>query len=255
MFQLLNAINGLSLADVQALRWPALLLSVLLGMPCLDSRARVSGQEASPAISEIPPAKEKYLGRRIAPTMGYAHAGWLVRSERQQEEDTQQVLDNLGLRPGMIVCDMGCGNGYYSLEIARRISPGGKVLAVDIQQEMLHLLHLRAEEAKVDNIETILGSVIDPNLPKGEVDLLLMVDVYHEFSHPAEMLKAIGESLKSDGRIALVEFRAEDPRVPILPLHKMTKRQILREFKVNGFRLAEEYDELPWQHLMFFDKP
>jgi ubiquinone/menaquinone biosynthesis C-methylase UbiE len=192
------------------------------------------------------------MGRRIAPTMGYAHAGWLIRSERQQEEDTQQALDNLGLKPGMTVCDLGCGNGYYSLEIAGRILPGGRVLAVDIQQEMLHLLQLRAQEAKIDNIETILGGVADPQLPEGSVDLLLLVDVYHEFSHPQQMLAAIRESLAPEGRVALVEFRAEDPRVPILPLHKMSKRQILREFKANGFKLVEEYDQLPWQHLMFF---
>lgn len=208
--------------------------------------------EASKTEEPIPPARDRYMGRRIAPTMGYAHAGWLIRSERQQEEDTQQALDNLGLKPGMTVCDLGCGNGYYSLEIAGRILPGGRVLAVDIQQEMLHLLQLRAQEAKIDNIETILGGVADPQLPEGSVDLLLLVDVYHEFSHPQQMLAAIRESLAPEGRVALVEFRAEDPRVPILPLHKMSKRQILREFKANGFKLVEEYDQLPWQHLMFF---
>jgi ubiquinone/menaquinone biosynthesis C-methylase UbiE len=206
------------------------------------------------AIESIPEAKPKYMGRRIAPAMGYTHAGWLIRSERQQEEDTQQALDNLQLKAGMTVCDMGCGNGYYSLEIAKRVAPSGKVLAVDIQQEMLHLLHLRAEEAQIENIQTVLGSVVDPQLPTATVDLVLMVDVYHEFSHPQQMLAAIRKSLVPQGRIALVEFREEDPRVPILPLHKMSKRQILREFKANGFKLVEEYDQLPWQHLMFFQK-
>ena len=204
--------------------------------------------------SFVPAPKKKYMGRRIAPTMGFAHAGWLIRDERQQEEDTQQAIENLGLKPGMMVCDMGCGNGYYSLEIAKRVGPMGKVFAVDIQQEMLHLLHLRADESKVDNIQTILGTVVDPQLPKESIDLLLMVDVYHEFSHPRQMLAKIRESLAPKGRIALIEFRAEDPRVPILAVHKMTKRQILREFEANGFQLVEQYDQLPWQHLMFFGK-
>lgn len=222
-----------------------------------DDGTEADEQQEGLSVDEskgITTGKAKYMGRRIAPTMSYAHAGWLVRDVRQQEEDTQQALDNLGLQPGMVVCDMGCGNGYYSLEIAKRVAPGGKVLAVDIQQEMLHLLHLRAEEAKIDNIETILGTVVNPDLPAGVVDLMLMVDVYHEFSHPEEMLAAIRQSLSPKGRIALVEFRAEDPRVPILPLHKMSKRQILREYKANGFKLVEEYDQLPWQHLMFFEK-
>ena len=204
--------------------------------------------------TEIPPAQNSYMGRRIAPTMGYAHAGWLIRSERQQEEDPQQALEQLRLRPGMVVCDMGCGNGFYSLEMARRVSPGGKIIAVDIQQEMLHLLHLRAEEARIDNIETILGSVVDPRLPPNSIDLLLMVDVYHEFSHPEPMLRSIRDALKENGRVALLEFRAEDPQVPILPLHKMSKRQILKEFTANGFRLVSQYDQLPWQHLMFFER-
>jgi ubiquinone/menaquinone biosynthesis C-methylase UbiE len=214
-------------------------------------RAALS-DKASLADKAIPPAKPTYMGRRIAPTMSFAHAAWLTRPERQQEEDPLQAIGQLGLKSGMVVCDMGCGNGFYSLEMAKRILPGGRVIAVDIQQEMLHLLHLRAQEANIDNIQTVLGTLVDPFLPEGELDLVLMVDVYHEFSHPEQMLQAIRKSLKPTGRIALVEFRAEDPRVPILPLHKMSKRQILREFRANGFRLVEEYDELPWQHLMFF---
>lgn len=203
---------------------------------------------------DIPPAKSSYMGRKIAPTMSFAHAAWLIRPERQQEEDPVKAIAQLGLKPGMVVCDMGCGNGFYSLEMARRVLPEGRVIAVDIQQEMLHLLHLRAEEQKITNIETVLGTVVNPFLPQGALDLVLMVDVYHEFSHPERMLKAIRDSLKPSGRIALVEFRAEDPRVPILPLHKMSKRQIMREFLANGFRLVEQYDELPWQHLMFFER-
>jgi ubiquinone/menaquinone biosynthesis C-methylase UbiE len=207
-----------------------------------------------PHNKPIPPSKPVYMGRRIAPTMGYAHASWLTRDTRQEEEDPQQTLDNLGLKPGMVVCDMGCGNGFYTLEMATRVQPSGKVFAVDIQPEMLHLLELRVEEKKIDNIEVVLSGLIDPRMPADSIDLLLMVDVYHEFSHPAIMLAEIRKCLKPKGRIALVEFRAEDPTVPILPLHKMSKQQILKEYKANGFRLAEEYDKLPWQHLMFFER-
>lgn len=207
-----------------------------------------------PADEPLPPAKPVYLGRTIAPAMGYAHAGWLTRPEREQEEDPKQTLANLGLKPGMIVCDLGCGNGYYTLEMATLVSPGGKVFAVDIQPEMLHLLELRAEEKQVKNVEVVLGGLVDPRMPDDSIDLLLLVDVYHEFSHPALMLKAIRKCLKPEGRVALVEFRAEDRQVPIRPEHKMTKKQILKEYTANGFKLAEEYDKLPWQHLMFFQR-
>lgn len=209
---------------------------------------------ADPNNNPIPEAKPVYMGRRIAPTMGYAHASWLTRSSRQEEEDPQQTLDNLGLKPGMVVCDLGCGNGFYTLEMASRVQPDGKVFAVDIQAEMLHLLELRAEERKVENIDVVLSGIIDPRMPANSIDLLLMVDVYHEFSHPAIMLSEIRKCLKPRGRVALVEFRAEDPTVPILPLHKMSKAQILKEYKANGFRLVEQYDKLPWQHLMFFER-
>lgn len=234
-------------------------LLVWLGMAAYATTSITLAQTVDPTIevesleSDSPPARESYLGRKIAPTMSYAHAGWLVRSERQQEEDPKTALEQLQLKPGMIVCDMGCGNGFYSMEMAKQIAPGGKVLAVDIQQEMLHLLHLRAEETGIDNIETILGELTNPHLPLASVDLVLMVDVYHEFSHPEQMLAAIRRSLKPGGRIALLEFRAEDPKVPILPLHKMSKRQILREYRANGFRLVSQFDDLPWQHLMFFE--
>jgi ubiquinone/menaquinone biosynthesis C-methylase UbiE len=147
---------------------------------------------------------------------------------------------------------MGCGNGFYSLELARLVGEEGKVLAVDIQREMLQMLKERAANERIANIELIHGTVIDPKLSEASVDLMLMVDVYHEFSHPEQMLAAIRKSLKPNGRVALVEFRGEDPKVPIKPLHKMSKEQIMKEFPPNGFKLVEEFDELPWQHLMFF---
>ena len=154
----------------------------------------------------------------------------------------------------MVVCDMGSGNGFYSLQMAKEVGETGRVLAVDIQQEMLRLLQARADEAEIENIEPILGTLTDPKLPKGQVDLILCVDVYHEFSHPEHMLAAMRESLKPDGVVVLVEFRIEDPKVPIKILHKMSKDQINKELPPNGFRLVREYDELPWQHMMFFGR-
>lgn len=194
-----------------------------------------------------------YLERRIAPTMTYeAGAAWLARPEREVEENAKQMLDNLGLKPGMVIADFGCGIGYHSIPIAKVVGPEGKVVAIDLQREMLRSLVANAKEQQVENIEPVLahGNVCD--MPQAAFDLLLMVDVYHELSLPAETLQEIRGSLKPDGVIALCEFRGEDPDVPIFPVHKMSKAQILKEYEANGFELKSSYDELPWQHLMFF---
>lgn len=196
--------------------------------------------------------RSEYLGRPIAQTMHYFGAPWLVRESRDREEEPAKLLAALGLQRGQTVCDLGCGNGFYTLPLAERVAPGGRVLAVDIQHEMLTLLEERAEARSVGGVETILGDVDDPRLPRDAVDLVLLVDVYHEFSHPVAMLASIHASLRPEGRVALVEFRAEDPAVPIKPLHKMTQAQCLREFEANGLRLVGQYDELPWQHVLFF---
>lgn len=200
----------------------------------------------------IPPPLEVYKGRRIATTMHYLGAPWLIRENRENEERCSLMLASLGVKQGMTICDMGCGNGFYSVQLARLVGPEGKVLGVDIQPEMLEMLKERAAEAKVDNIEPILGTLVDPKLPAGQVDLILCVDVYHEFSHPEHMLAAMRQSLAPEGLVVLVEFRAEDPEVPIKPLHKMSKAQILKELIPNGFKLVREFDGLPWQHMMFF---
>ncbi len=164
----------------------------------------------------------------IAQTMHYLGADWLTRESRQREEDCTTMLGALGVKPGMAVCDMGCGNGFYTLELAELVGDQGAVYAVDIQQEMLRLLEARAEKTELKNIKPVLGSLIDPRLPDGKLDLILCVDVYHEFSHPEHMLAAMRKSLKKDGRLVLVEFRKEDPKVPIKELHKMSKKQILK---------------------------
>lgn len=200
----------------------------------------------------IPPAATHHLGREIAQTMHFAGAAWLVRESRQREEDCRLLLEALDVRPGQTICDMGCGNGFYTLELARRVGPKGMIHAVDIQPEMLRLLAERAAAEGLTNIRPVLGTAIDPRLPRRAVDMVLCVDVYHEFSHPAQMLAAIRDSLTDDGRLVLAEFRGEDPAVPIKPLHKMTKDQIRGELGPAGFAVAREFDRLPWQHLMFF---
>lgn len=216
--------------------------------------AIVSPLFAAPPADQARPVEEArttYLGRVVATPMSYHGAPWLLRDERNREEATDRVLEQLDLKNGMVVCDMGCGNGYYALRIARQVAPDGEVLAVDIQPEMLQMLRARAARAGVEVVRPILGEVDDPNLPEGEVDLVLMADVYHEFSHPESMLWAIRRSLKPEGVVALLEYREEDPAVPIKPLHKMSKRQIMKEYEANGFKLVREYDGLPWQHLMY----
>ena len=202
----------------------------------------------------VPPALTEYKGREIAQTMHFNGAPWLVRENREREEDCEKMLANLGVKPGMTICDMGCGNGFYTLRLAKMVGPDGHVLAVDIQPEMLSLLHQRARKEGVTNITPILGSVIDPYLPADSVDRVLCVDVYHEFSHPEQMLAALRKAMKPDGRLVLVEFREEDVTVPIKPLHKMSKRQVNKELQPNGYRLVSEFDGLPWQHMMFFGK-
>jgi ubiquinone/menaquinone biosynthesis C-methylase UbiE len=218
-----------------------------------ESASKADAKPDGKSDAKIPPPLKSYRGREIAQTMHYTGAPWLVRESRQREEDCRTMLKALRIKEGETVCDMGCGNGFYSLKLAEMVGKKGEVLAVDIQPEMLHLLKLRAKAAGIENIRPILGTTVDPDLPEGKVDLILCVDVYHEFSNPEEMLAAMRKSLKPHGRLALVEFRSEDPKVPILPLHKMSKEQILKELPPNGFKLVEQFDKLPWQHLMFFE--
>jgi ubiquinone/menaquinone biosynthesis C-methylase UbiE len=214
----------------------------------------LSSLPVATAKERVPPALTEYMGREIAVTMHYTGAPWLVRESRQREEDCEQLLKALDVKPGQVICDMGCGNGFYSLKLAELVGPAGKVIAVDIQSQMLGMLRAEMRKAKLKNIRPLLGTPVDPRLEPNSVDLVLLVDVYHEFSHPEQMLAAIRKSLKPRGRVALVEFREEDPLVPIKPLHKMSKRQIMKELPANGFKLVGEYDKLPWQHLMFFQK-
>ncbi len=226
----------------------------------LDDLAEAIAQMESEA-KKIPQGVDRYMGRRVAQTMHFAGAEWLIRDEREREERCSLMLANLGLKPGMTVCDMGCGNGFHALQIAKMLGDQGQVVGVDVQPEMLGFMRERAEEDGIENVIPILGSYHNPRLPPNAIDLVLMVDVYHEFSHPEQMLRSIRKSLKPDGLVVLVEFREEDKKVPIKPLHKMSKAQVNKELTANGFKLVKEFERLPWQHMMFFgidataDKP
>lgn len=234
-----------------------LLASIVSAQEATIATEKPTASESAPTkVDERPrpseEARKTYLGRVVAPFMTHGGAPWLIRPERDQEENASESFTQLQLIEGMTVCDLGCGNGYWTLPMARKVGAQGRVLAVDIQRKMLQDLRMRAGKAKIENIEPVLGKIDDPNLPAGEIDLLLMVDVYHEFSHPESMLWSIRRSLKPEGVVALLEYREEDPTVPIKPLHKMSKTQIMKEYQANGFKLVREYNKLPWQHLMFF---
>lgn len=194
-----------------------------------------------------------YLGREIAQTMHWSGAAWLIRHKREKEESSLEMREQLKLKPGMNACDMGSGNGYHTIPMARAVGPDGKVFASEIQPEMLTLLDERAKKEGIANIVPVLGTQTDPKLPENSCDLILLVDVYHEFSDPQPMLAGMKKALKPGGQLVLVEFRAEDDDVPIKPEHKMSKDQITKEMNASGFRLARSYDQLPWQHMMFFE--
>ncbi|TLD68267.1 class I SAM-dependent methyltransferase [Phragmitibacter flavus] len=203
---------------------------------------------------EIPPPVDVYMGRTVAQTMHFTGASWLVRHKRDREEAATLMREKLELKPGMMVCDLGCGNGYHTFPMAMSVAPEGKVYGVEIQEPYLDMLEERAKKLEVKNFVPVLGAVHDPKLPADTFDMILMVDVYHEFSHPEHMLKALHRALKPGGSLVLVEYRAEDESVPIKPEHKMSKEQILKELTANGYQLTKEFNELPWQHMMWFSR-
>lgn len=194
-----------------------------------------------------------YMGREISHVMGHRGAGWLERPTRERQERTDLLIERLPLSPGDVVADIGAGTGYFSIPIAKRV-PQGRVLAVDIQQEMLDIIERRQRNGAPANIETVLGTISDPNLPASTVDLILLVDAYHEFSHPHEMGTAMADALKPGGKLILVEYRAEDSAVPIKPLHKMSERQAIDEMRAIGLQHLRTEDFLPQQHFMVFEK-
>lgn len=226
--------------SVARMRWMAAIGVCLL----LGGARSAAGQAVHPVT-----------GRHIAPVMGLSGADWLDREEREQEEQPEKAIAQLNLKPGMMVGDVGAGTGYYSIRMAKLIGPAGLVYANDIQSGMLDKLRERAAAANVTNIVTVLGSEADPKLPAGKLDLVVMVDVYHELSRPQRMLEGIKESLKPGGRLVLLEYRKEDPSVPIRPEHKMSVDEVKAEVTPEGFRFEKVVDKLPWQHIIFFRKP
>jgi SAM-dependent methyltransferase len=236
---------------------------------CLGIATALSADE--PAASDVPADSGRYewreehdpngigkfyMGREIAYVMGHQAIGWLDRPEREEEERLTLLVESLGLKPGMVVADVGAGSGVISRMMAREVGDEGIVLAVDIQQEMLDALIANSRLEGIRNIEPVLGKVDSPGLKPDSVDLVIMVDVYHEFDFPYEMLLEISRSLKPGGRIAFVEYRKEDPRVPIKLVHKMTEAQVKREALLPEFGLewVETYRKLPRQHVIFFQK-
>lgn len=195
-----------------------------------------------------------YMGRQIAHVMGHQAADWLERPEREREEQTDQMIELLDLKPGQVVADIGAGTGYISRRMAAKVGPSGKVLGVDIQPEMLELLVETSRKAGFANIEPVLGEIEDPKLPERAVDLIIMVDVYHEFSHPYEMTRGLVRALKPGGRLVFVEYKAEDETVPIKRVHKMSVEQIRKEAEVFPLKLSTAHATLNWQHVVVFEE-
>ena len=246
-----------------SLRLFALLL-VLLGHPLLSACAQGRQEkqaQAQPAAGyefrkgDDPSGIDKYyMGRQIADVMSHRGADWLERPNRERQQRTDLLIKAMELQPSDVVADVGAGSGYFTFRMSKLV-PQGKVLAVDIQPEMLALIEQKKKEEKVTNVEPVLGTEADPNLPAGSVDVALMVDAYHEFAYPREMMEAVVRALRPGGRLVLVEYRAEDPNVPIRPLHKMTQEQVKKEMAATGLRFRQNKDLLPQQHFLVFEKP
>lgn len=211
------------------------------------SAVAVAQQIVSPGVHPI-------SGRRYALTMSYLGADWLDRSERVQEEEPDVALDALELTPGSVVADVGAGSGYMTVKMAQRVGPTGKVYANDIQPQMLNILRQRLDRERVPNVELVLGTMDDPRLPANTLDLILMVDVYHEFAQPQPMLHKMRDALKTGGRLVLLEYRKEDPSIPIRPDHKMSVAEAKMEVEAEGFTLSSVDERLPRQHILVFTK-
>jgi ubiquinone/menaquinone biosynthesis C-methylase UbiE len=209
--------------------------------------AQQSGVVTAPDVHPI-------SGRRFAPVMSAAGADWLDRPERIEEEQPDRALDVLKIQKGAVVADVGAGSGYMTVKLSKRVGPTGKVYANDIQPEMLRLLAVRLQAQGISNVTTVRGDVDNPNLPASTLDLELLVDVYHEFSAPQTMLRHLREALKPTGRLVLLEYRKEDPSIPIRPEHKMSVTEARLEVEAEGYTLSQVDESLPRQHILVFTK-
>lgn len=258
LFQLtLQQINSLA---INLVRWavPTLLVASCLmlnscGVVAASTPVQDIGIYQYRSIHSPDGIGKFYMNREIAKVMGHTEALWLERPSREAEEQPNQVVNALDLKPTDTVADIGAGTGYFSFRMAQKV-PQGKVLAVDIQPEMLDMIEYLKQENHTYNIKTILGTVTQPNLPLDSVDLALMVDAYHEFSHPYEMMQGIVKALKLGGRVVLLEYRRENPFILIKALHKMTQQQVRKEMQAVGLQWRETKTFLPSQHFMVFEK-
>ena len=232
-----------------------LVLACLLGASCANG---AEAPTTKPVYTATRPSDDGigkvYMGREIAFVMGHEGIHWLERPTRELEEQPRKAIELMELKPTDVVADIGAGSGYFSFRMAAKV-PKGKVLAEDIQQEMIDEVNREAKKRGVINVQPILGTIEDPKLPEGQVDVALMVDAYHEFDHPREMMEGIAKGLKPGGRVILIEYRAEDPNVMIKPHHKMTVAQAKKEMAAVGLKHVKTVEELPQQHLMVFEKP
>jgi ubiquinone/menaquinone biosynthesis C-methylase UbiE len=218
-------------------------------------RAVIFAALAATVVVSAQPGKHPVSGRVYAQTMGVQGAPWLDRAERDQEEDPDLAIRLLRIQRGSTIADVGAGSGNITIRLARAVGPTGKVYANDIQPGMLEILQKNVARTRLTNVVPVLGAIDDPKLPVESIDLAIMVDVYHEFSEPQRMLQRLREALKPGGRLVLLEYRAEDPDVPILRDHKMSKAEVKIEVEHEGFKQSRVYDDLPWQHLFVFTRP
>lgn len=236
------------------------LVFALIGPACIRLRAELPPVAPEPGVRRYewraehdPEGTGKfYMGREIAQVMGHQWAEWLERPQREEEEQPELLIERLRLKPGDVVADIGSGTGYFTRRLARKVGPAGKVFAVDVQQQMLDLLQANLAMLGITNVIPILGAARNPRLPDGSVDLVLMVDVYHEFDFPYEMMAGICRALKPDGRVVFVEYRLEDPDVPIKLLHKMTEAQVKKEMSAMPLSWLGTIEVLPRQHIIVF---
>lgn len=229
-------------------------VSLIAQSPHLETNAPPPAHYETRAHHDPSGIGKFYMGREIAHVMGHEGADWLERSNRPQEEGSDLLVPALKLRPGDAVADIGCGTGYYTRRLAKAVGANGVVYAEDIQPEMLTLLTNKLASEAIRNVRPVLGTITDPKLPRAALDLILMVDVYHEFDHPFEMISTMIPALKPGGRIAFVEFRGEDPKLAIKKLHKMTEAQVRKEMSIHPLRWRETITNLPQQHIIIFER-